>query len=93
MMSPSSTNDIASQHERLDHEPPAQVERAVAQAQRLVELDLVFERKRRRQRLGEQLHVRRLQLDLARRQVRVDVVRVALHVRRRRTPRAGARPR
>jgi hypothetical protein len=41
--------------------------------------DVLIERERRRQRVGEDLHRRRLQLDLARGQVRVDVLLVAAH--------------
>ena len=72
-------HDLVAQHERLDHVAAAQVERAVAQAQRLVERDVLVERKRRRLRLGQQLHVADLQLDRAGREVGVDVALLAQH--------------
>ena len=70
-------HDLVAQHERVDHRAPAQVQGAVAQAQHLVELDVGVQRKRRRLRLGQQLHLGDLDLDLARREVRVDLASLA----------------
>ena len=58
----------------------AQVERAVLEPQHLVDLDVVVvDRERRRLGLREQLELGDRELDLAGRQVRVDVARLAAH--------------
>ena len=55
----------------------AQVERPVAQARELVDRALLVDRERRRVGLGEQLEVGDRELDLAGREVGVDVVGLA----------------
>ena len=56
---------------------PAQVERAVAQADDLVDVAAVVDRERRRLGVGQDLEPDDRQLDLAGGQVRVDVLRIA----------------
>ena len=68
---------LVAEHDGVVHALAAQVEHAMAQAQRLVHRAVLVDRERRRGRLRELLHIRDVDLDLARRHVRVDVARLA----------------
>jgi hypothetical protein len=70
-------HDRVAQEHRLAHPVAAQVDHAVAQAQRLVDRAVLVDRERRRVGLGELLDAADVDLDLAGREVRVDVALLA----------------
>ena len=72
-------DDGVAQDERVAHALAAQVEHPVAQAQHLVDRRVLVDRERRRLRLRERRDLGDLHLDLAGRDVRVDVLRRAAH--------------
>ena len=69
---------VAHDH-RVLHARPPQVDDAVAQAQQLVDRALLVDRERRGRRLRQRLGLDDLELDLAGRELRVDVALLAAH--------------
>ena len=69
--------DAVAQLQRLAHRRAAQVERAMAQAEVLVDGTVLVDLERRRLGVGEDLDLRDVDLDLAGDQVRVDVLGLA----------------
>ncbi len=72
-------DDLVAQLQRVLHRCAAKVHGSVLEPDRLVDLKLVFvDRERRRLSFSEHGHLAHAQLDLARANVRVDVLRLAL---------------
>jgi len=70
-------NHAVAQRERVAHRLAAQIERAVAEAEYLIDRRLLIERERRRRRRREDIDLAHRELDLAGREVGVDVGAVA----------------
>ena len=70
-------DDLVAADHRVAHALATQIQCAMAQAQRLVDVGVLVDRERRRLGVGQELEVGHVELDLARGQPRVDVGLVA----------------